>query len=164
MKGLTHLAAGALAGYALASTEPSQSQLLITGISAIGGLLPDIDIGTSKIARLCRPAAYTIQILFGHRGIFHSPLLWLVLSGIWFLSKLDQSFWILAAISGVGTHLMLDMFNPAGIPLFWPIPKHIHLAKFRSGGFLDFFLGLTLLGLLLFLLLGSTPHFFPLPA
>ena len=151
MKGFTHLAAGALAGYALFSGSSPKTMLLTCGVSAIGSLLPDIDIGSSKIAGICRPAAFGIQLIFGHRGVFHSLLLWGGLAATWYILAPNHLPWILAAGCGIGSHLLLDTLNPTGVPLLWPLSKRISLAKSRSGGLMDFLLGLLLTALFLYL-------------
>lgn len=140
MMGPTHMAAGILAGYALTNTDTPQIQLLTCAVAAIGSLLPDIDLATSKISKVCRPAALAIQLLFGHRGVFHSPLLWAALTGLGYAAFPQYASLILAAACGIGTHLLLDMLNAKGIPLLWPITKHISLAKFRTYGLTDFLL------------------------
>lgn len=158
MIALTHMAAGALAGYILSAGHPPETALLLTGISTLGALLPDIDVGTSKIAGFCRPAAYTIQFLFGHRGICHSLLLWAVLLLLWHRHHPNLALCNAAVACGILSHLILDLFNPSGIPLLWPIPIRIHLGIFRTGGLFDWILGILLTCAVLHLL---TTNIFP---
>ena len=144
MKSTTHLTAGAVTGLLIAQGAQPSVALLTCGITAICGLLPDIDTGASGIAKLCRPAAYTLQLFFGHRGLFHSPVLWAILCAAWYCVAPQHSTWIKAAACGILSHLMLDTLNPAGVPWLWPFKIRIAIPAARSGGILDRLLGLML--------------------
>jgi inner membrane protein len=52
--------------------------------------------------------------------------------------------YVTSFLIGAASHIFLDSFNPAGVPLFWPINKHFHIANFKSGGIMDRCMGLTL--------------------
>lgn len=147
----THMAAAALTTYVINSGTAPETALLTCAAAAGCSLLPDIDIGTSKIACLCRPAAYTIQFVCGHRGVFHSPLLWSILFFLLSSRFPQYQIWILSAACGVGSHLLLDILNPAGIPVLWPMRKKFAIGIFRTGGLLDILLGLFLWGVLIYL-------------
>lgn len=150
MKGLTHLSAGALTGMALYAGNPSETILMAAGISAVGALIPDIDVSTSKIARICRPASMAVELICGHRGVFHGLLLWTAAISAWYLIKPEHLPWIKAAAGGIASHLILDMLNPAGVPLLWPLKKRISLATFKSGGLTDFLLGVAFAAILIY--------------
>lgn len=139
MRGKTHIAAGAVVGAAIATAQnlPIIDFLLITACSTVGGLLPDVDIGTSKIAKLCAPAARLIQFLFGHRGMFHSLLLWAIPGWLLLQRFPNYDLYILSACAGILSHLVLDMLNPTGVPLLWPVTKKISLMKIHTGGIID---------------------------
>lgn len=119
MRGTTHIAAGAATAICLA-TSPVEGAAII-----VGSLLPDIDVGSSKLGRY-NPFA----IIIPHRGVTHS-LLFTVLVG---------AIYKPLAI-GILTHLILDMLNPKGVSLLWPMPLKIHLpiiGNIDSGGIIDF--------------------------
>lgn len=160
MKGATHIAGGAVAGLALTAVLDLNATQAITATACtmVGSLLPDIDICTSKAGRTIAPASFLIQLFIGHRTLFHAPLLYILLYAA--AAKLfpEHIFVAGAALIGVASHLLLDMLNPAGVPLLWPVPKKIHVARFQSGGIFDWLLcGILTVwaGILLYRLLGA---------
>jgi len=120
--------------YAAYSNLSAPSAFAAAAVSAAGALFPDIDISTSKLGAKFKPVSVTISKLFGHRTLFHSPLLYLTISI--FLSRHFPQFnvyWT-AFFLGVISHLLLDMLNPKGIPLLYPYPKRYRLARIKCGG------------------------------
>lgn len=142
MKGPTHIAGGAVAGLLLASSQSLtlQQALPITATVMVASLIPDIDICTSKAGRMIPPASILIQLFIGHRTLFHSPLLYLAIYAAAISTYPGAATYIHAAAIGIISHLLLDMMNPAGVPLLWPIGKRFHIASFRSGGLFDWLL------------------------
>lgn len=147
MRGLTHMAGGVVGGLILSSacSAPPVQAAVITGCSAAAALIPDIDICTSKLGSKAAPASFLIQLFIGHRTVFHSPLLYCILFGSLAYFFPEKFLFILAGVTGTATHLILDMANPAGIPLFWPIPKTYRFACAKSGGFVDWLTGVILI-------------------
>lgn len=128
--------------------------------AVLGALLPDIDIPKSFIGRIFFFISKPIERRYGHRTITHSLLGWfmasllfaLVLAIIYFAiakTRLGLSLpmhimpyvslalikrWLAAFSIGYLSHLILDMFNPRGVQMFYPeqgrdvIPGNI---KFR---------------------------------
>ena len=146
LTGRTHFLTGLCVGVLYAGvSETSDSMIPIVIASAAGALLPDVDNCTSVLGRKVFPASLAIQATFHHRTLFHSPLLygvlWALLSGLF----PQYQYLLNAALIGIGSHLVLDMLNPKGIPLLYPIPKRFHLANFKSGGLLDHLLQPVLL-------------------
>lgn len=148
MNGRTHLMGGCAVGVAaLGAAAPSlsiaQSSLLV-GAAAIGSLLPDIDLQTSKAGHALRPASFLIQHIFGHRTLFHSPILYL---WIYFMLRIGlpqyNRYWYYALL-GVASHLALDMLNSKGIPLFYPYTKRFHIASFSVNGLAEHLIQLGL--------------------
>lgn len=137
MKGTTHLAAG----FALASMVQTQTPEIIASVGIVlGSVLPDVDKHTSLVGRYIP----IIPRLIPHRTITHGLLF---AAAAYFLSP------YLAV--GIVLHLLLDMCNPEGVPLLWPIGKKTRIPivwRFmRSGGVIDRILGYTLWGIALFL-------------
>lgn len=148
MTGKTHLAAGICTGIALSAfalqpsagaiyLPPSQPLwMLPAGITcaAVGSLFPDVDWQTSQIGRRVKPISKVINFLFGHRSLFHAPILYLI---IYFLVSTLKPQWQWLSIffvAGAASHLLLDMMNVKGIPLFYPWTKHFWLAKMKNDG------------------------------
>ncbi|MDE6679228.1 MAG: metal-dependent hydrolase, partial [Ruminococcus sp.] len=102
----------------------------------IGGIFPDIDNPTSHIGKLTVPVSSVVG-KFGeltgktgpmHRGILHDPVV--------YITGLILSYMVCPSLVGLFlgciSHLYLDMFTPAGIPLLFGA-SHIRLAKIKSG-------------------------------
>ena len=113
----THVLGGAIIGLTLAAsrygTPESEMEVLrliaVTGASAVGALLPDIDEPSSTLGKNARLISGTIKAVAGHRGFFHSPLalilLWLLLEkvpqsskGSWFPMFLIWAIPVLALV------------------------------------------------------------------
>ncbi|MDE6426525.1 MAG: metal-dependent hydrolase [Ruminococcus sp.] len=147
MNGNCHFVFGAALGSAFAmntdkleailpnlTDSPETATLFVLG-GLIGGIFPDIDNPVSYIGKLTVPVS-TVIGKFGelagktgpmHRGILHEPIVYitgLILSYLFCPS-------LVGLFLGCISHLYLDMFTPAGIPIF--SVKHLRLAKIKSG-------------------------------
>ena len=158
MRGRTHLAAGFACGIILASQAelPLAEAAAAIGAAAVGSLLPDVDICTSRLGRTITPVSAAVQVIAGHRTIFHGLLLYLICFGISWLVWPDYRLCYIAAGLGVLSHLLIDTLNPSGVPLFWPLKPRLRIASFRTGGFADWTLGV---GLTIATLIYAAQHF-----
>lgn len=98
----------------------------------LGALLPDIDTSTSFIGRLFFSLSRWLETRLGHRqevhtlavagvvGALASPLVWAGFGLSW-----------LALVGGFISHLVLDMLQPTGIMLAWPIRARFVLFQGR---------------------------------
>ena len=135
-------------------------------LSSVGSYIPDIDHTGSKAGKkaplLSYPIKYTsklfswlyrktkikgfnkISMMFEHRGIFHSPLFWLLIFIPLFIfipPIVNQPIvkemvvgGLFGFLLGVMLHLFADMLNPTGIPLFLLIIyRKFRLAKIVTG-------------------------------
>ena len=77
----------------------------------------------------------SINKLGGHRGVFHTPLLYAVLALI--MATADVPTWLIQSfLFGTISHLILDSMNPAGVPLFWPFSKkRFHFLNIKTDSF-----------------------------
>lgn len=122
----THIAAGALAGAAVAAFVPAMATTVILAALA-GSILPDLDHPKSKLGRLIRPISDIIYLVFGHRGGTHSVIFTLLFMGI--ISLISVPIGI-AFGAGILSHLAADAVSysegqrfskgGAGIPAGWP--------------------------------------------
>ena len=167
MNGKTHQLVG-ITGGIVASTLLYKfgifglpSCLATVALSSVGSYIPDIDHTGSKAGKRAPILSYPIHgiskmfsffykktkfklfdkisEMFAHRGIFHSPLLWLAICIplLMFVPPLVVHEFarnmvvggIIGFAIGVGLHLFADMLNPTGIPLFMPLFNH----KFSIG-------------------------------
>lgn len=145
MTGTTHMIGALLAGsiytsYVFANGVPQtpQEASLLLSIAAIGGLIPDIDSSTSKLGRRIKPVSKLISKIFGHRGLFHAPILYIILFSILYAKYPEQQLRLNAALIGIASHLAIDMLNPSGIPLLYPIKWKFHIMEAKAGGIVEY--------------------------
>lgn len=145
MNSLTH----ALGGLALTTATcvfapsflgPVSPAVLTAGL--FGSILPDIDHPKAKISNytlLTKAVSKTVSATAGHRGPCHSLLFVALVSFL--LSRFAVPYipffteecvkWLAV---GMVSHLLLDMLNPTGINLFWPLTKRKrHLLRIKTG-------------------------------
>lgn len=141
MTGKTHAAAGTITGILLTDaflTSASVNEekdiplatVLITA-TIVGSIFPDIDMKKSLISQLLFPFRFGYWMLekifgdkwFRHRGITHTLILPLILAVIALIPSLNPYIYYICIglIFGILSHLLLDMLNPVGVPLFGPI-------------------------------------------
>lgn len=148
MTGHTHLVAGAVCGLVLANATNEPAAIMVP-VAATAAIVPDIDCCTSKLGRKVLPVSFAVQLLFGHRTMFHGPLIY-ILAYAWAEAALPQyHYFILAAGLGIASHLLLDALNPSGIPLLWPVSwKFRFPITFQVGGLTDWLLTIAFAGYL----------------
>ena len=142
MTGKTHELGGLAAGLLLAaemSTGNLADTALICGVSMGAALLPDIDKRGSTISNKAGIPGGVLRIFTTHRGIMHTPALWIIISGaIWALSPAKPEI-AYAVLCGSFSHIILDFFNPAGVPLLFPFTsKKFRAARIRTNGFIEY--------------------------
>lgn len=96
----------------------------------LGGMLPDIDKGSSKINNLLI-ITKPIALMTRHRGMFHSLFFAALIPGA-FILYIDQTAGIALLIGYLG-HLVIDGMNLAGINFIHPLQK-LHIAGFIETG------------------------------
>ena len=103
-------------------------------LSILGSLAPDIDLRNSKVGSAAAPVSSLVNTFFGHRTICHSPLLWgIVYMVLCHHVPMSQPY-ALAFVVGAISHLLLDMLNKAGVPLFWPVPTRFWIGGVKLDG------------------------------
>ena len=168
MMASTHRLGGLATGIALsiALAHSPEEAALITGLSILGSLLPDIDNGNSSISwklpltrLIVAIGQFTVRFIchflpkkiskpilcsIGHRGLSHSilgiVLFFFLTAGISRSIGMETHITMLAASAisaGVASHIVLDMLS-GGSPLLCPIPtKRITLAHIKTGGVME---------------------------
>ncbi len=128
MTSSSHLAGSSLVyllGCAVLESEPSIQGVAIT---AIGSLLPDIDLPTSAIGRPFFPIAGWINRKIGHRTLTHSLVGLVIFGALAFGTAWSLAFWMGAPVYayalllalGYSAHILVDTLNKTGVDLFWP--------------------------------------------
>ena len=124
----THLLFSLLIGSMLFSFFDINPFLFVFFV-VVGGMLPDIDKGSSKINNtlfVTKPIAFVTR----HRGIFHSIFLALLVSGALAFYNIYEG---IALFIGYTSHLLIDSLNYAGVKWLHPIPV-LHVKGFIETG------------------------------
>lgn len=122
----THLTFSLLVGL-LASVFFGIGQLYFIVLVVLFGLIPDIDTHKSKVGKKIPIISFILKIIFGHRGIFHSVFIPILL--FFAFSYLGFYLMGLAVLLGYLSHILLDALTPSGVKLFWPF-------RFKMKGFI----------------------------
>lgn len=145
MEGKTHVAGGLVTGILVVQGLNQYNGIPLSlfesitcvVVAGLGSLIPDIDLHQSKVGHKTGPLSILIHFFFGHRTFFHSPL-FLILSFLLLRYYLPYSMsMVVALISGMASHLFLDMLNKAGIPLLYPYPKRFWVIGVKTGSVLE---------------------------
>lgn len=146
----THVNGGMLLGLVTCSQLPLPIPAKLTFLTGtlIGSILPDIDHKNSYLGNKLKPLSATVNLVAGHRKLFHSGILY---AAIYLIGKNSiYNPYILQLLFGlfIGaiSHLILDTFNPLGIPWFYPLSKKkLSIASIKTGGKLETIFCLLLL-------------------
>lgn len=143
MKAQTHLVAGAGAAVIFLTAVANQDfgapeltlaqQMLSVPICLAGSLFPDIDLRTSVMGRKVQPVSCLVSALFGHRTLFHSPLLMAIIYLMGKTAAPNYMWVVLSFLVGMFSHLVMDALNRQGVPLLWPIPTRFWAASIKTG-------------------------------
>ena len=133
MTGKTHIIGGMAASLAV-SQITLYDPVLLVGAGVVGGLVPDICHGGSKIGKTFPLLSKIINVLFGHRSFTHS-LLFLFVVGIILRSFVSNEAVIVGIMVGIASHYLLDMGTKNGVKLFFPLMIRVRLPiTTRTGG------------------------------
>ena len=107
--------------------------ILLFGFAIYSSTLPDIDHPLSVPGRRHMGFSEFLSSHFGHRGITHYPITWLLMGFImWFLWRfISISEWLdivllwsmIGFLVGYLSHILLDTFNSTGIAWLAPLCK-----------------------------------------
>ncbi|MEM3127152.1 MAG: metal-dependent hydrolase [Candidatus Woesearchaeota archaeon] len=115
--------------------------LIYVPLILLGSLLPDLDHPNSKLGRKFWPLSKIFNLIFGHRGFFHSLLFVIFI----FISVSYFSIIFALAISiGILTHLLSDALTVSGVALFYPISNFKISGFIRTGSWLEYVVYLLL--------------------
>ena len=146
----THLVFSFLIGLLIISSFDIQNKTIFIIILLIASVLPDIDSYKSKIGKKVKPLSFLINIFLGHRGIFHSLfLLILILLFIMLINyEITAAFFI-----GYLSHLVLDSLTPEGVMFLYPFSKKRIQGFIRTGSLFENMLFILLLVLCFYIII-----------
>ena len=156
MMAFTHAAAGATSALLVAQhlhAGPIQTLLVLSG-GVAGSYLPDIDHPKSAFGSRVLPLSLPISAIFGHRGITHSLIAVVALSGLlwWVFQRVNWhegiAVPVLVGIAvGYLSHLLGDWLTNSGVPLLWPSKRRfVSPLKLCTGDFREYILALLMYG------------------
>lgn len=156
MTGLTHAAAGALVGVALA---PRAGTVVAVAVAIVAALLPDIDEPGSTLGSKVPLVSSLVHGIFGHRGMTHTAFFAAVAAwGGWVLAghlSLKPSACALIVSLAVLSHVSLDSLTPSGTEPLWPVLKVKFAGPIRTGSVLEWLVAIALGGCLWLSLKGT---------
>lgn len=123
MTALTHVTFGLLTSEFACSSFEFEMDGPALAVAAIGSLLPDIDHPRSTMGLLFYPTGIPkfLEQKLGHRTVTHSWI-FLVAAAVLLLplAFFCGALYYLSAWFGILSHILIDMANVPGVPLFWP--------------------------------------------
>ena len=150
MKGTTHLVIGLSAGMAISSSLGMPPKAVPWFALLLGALTPDLDEEGSTISKpskflvhllpkticdvidsLMAATSKLTNLLFGHRGMLHWPVVGVVIMALGWRYQIHWLSWF-----GFGylTHIISDACTRDGVPLFAPInTAHVGWSPFKTG-------------------------------
>ncbi len=136
MTGKTHLIGG-IAATTVITSFTNYDPVIFIASGAVGGLIPDICHGGSKIGRKFPLLSNIVNMIFGHRTITHS-LLFLIGIGVVLSMFTSNSTLIAGLIIGIASHLLLDAATKRGIKLLYPVNFTVRFPfTIKTGGTLE---------------------------
>lgn len=151
MVGKTHAIGGVAAALATANFIPAfrpntvglYGTAIFVAAASFGALLPDVDtngtISHYPGFNLCHLFCKLLRVK--HRGVTHSllfALVFFVLGIITGKTLGTAGFLIGAGITvGVFSHIILDMLNPKGTQMFYPVPVQFNIGSITTGSLGD---------------------------
>ncbi|PIN78630.1 metal-dependent hydrolase [Candidatus Woesearchaeota archaeon CG_4_10_14_0_2_um_filter_33_10] len=144
MRFRTHIIFSFLISLLIINSFNIQNKIIFIVILLIASALPDIDSYKSKVGKKIKPLSFLINIFLGHRGIFHSLfLLILILLFIMLINyEITAAFFI-----GYLSHLVLDSLTPEGVMFLYPFSKKRIQGFIRTGSLFENILFVLLLAL-----------------
>ena len=132
----THIAFALLSGLLLVDYFPAGNKILFLAFVLIGSSLPDIDNASSKIGQRLKPISTFIQLFLGHRGIFHSIFLAILMPGLVYF-YFSKAYGI-ALFAGYISHLFIDALTKKGVNFLNPF-LNLRMSGFiETGSILEF--------------------------
>jgi len=146
----THLAFGFLVSLIFINIFDINNKLLFILITVLFSIFPDIDERRSKIGKKYKFTSRIINLLFGHRGFFHSIYIPLILYSIFYYINNQIG---IAVLVGYFSHLLMDAMTRRGIMPLYPIINRKINGFIKTNSLLEKILFLIIISLILYFLL-----------
>lgn len=158
MVGKTHTIGGVAAALATTNFIPAfrpgtvglYGTAIFVASASFGALFPDVDtngtISHYPGFNLCHLFFKLLGVI--HRGMTHSlpfVLVFYILGVVTGKTLGTAGFLVAAGITvGIFSHIFLDMLNPEGVQLFFPLPMKISIGSIKTGSLGDFIVRIVL--------------------
>ena len=139
----THLVFSFLIGLVIINYLDFSNKYLFLAILTFASVLPDIDLPRSKIGKKFGFISRIINIFFGHRGLFHSLFLGLILFFVFYYFNLKLI--AIAVLIGYISHLLMDGLTKEGVLFFTPFSSLRLKGFIRTGSFFEYLLFFVLI-------------------
>ena len=146
----THLAFSFLIGLYLIELLNIEKQILFMVVLLFFSVFPDIDEGSSKIAKKLKPFSYLARI-FSHRGVFHTVYFPIAIFFVLFI--FDLRLLGAAVLVGYLLHLILDAFSRKGVAFFYPLSKMRVRGYIKVGSLIENLMFVILIVLIIYKLI-----------
>ncbi|MBL7054760.1 metal-dependent hydrolase [Candidatus Woesearchaeota archaeon] len=147
----THLVFSLFIGLVLIKILNIENQILFLILLLFFSIFPDIDEKKSKISRKIRFLSFPINLIFRHRGFFHT--IYIPLTLFLLLYIISEKILGIAVLTGYVSHLFLDSLTKSGVRIFKPFFKLRFYGFFKVGKFFDYFLSLLFLVIDIYLII-----------
>lgn len=129
----THILFALLCAVVYLKWFPRPNTLIFVMIVLAATLLPDLDEKQSTLGRRLKPVSWTLQFFLGHRGIWHS--LWIPLI-LYLILLVYMKNYAMAVVVGYVAHLIADSLTKEGINFLYPLQFHVR-GFIRTGSVLE---------------------------
>ena len=146
----THIIFSFLISLLIINSFDIQNKIIFIAILLTASVIPDIDSYKSKIGKKIKPLSFLINVFLGHRGLFHSIFLLILLSLLIMLVSYELT---IAFFIGYLSHLALDSLTPEGVMFFYPFSRKRTKGFIRTGSLVENILFVLLLVLCFYMLL-----------
>ncbi len=133
MNSLTHISFAFFLASLLYGKLNTNPVIFIT-LAMIASLLPDIDSEKSRAGKKIWPIAFIIRKTIGHRTIFHSVFLAMIVS---LAISIFSVPYAAAFFLGYASHIILDSLTREGTMPFYPSKARIR-GFLKTGGMMDY--------------------------
>lgn len=138
----THLAFGLLVGLLSLRFLQPENILIFLFIASFFAIFPDIDKSNSKIGKKLKFLSYPIELIFRHRGLFHT--IYLPIAIFLVFLGFNSAIYGFGALLGYISHLLLDALTTSGIKPFYPLISRRIKGFIKVNAFLEFLIFLLI--------------------
>lgn len=135
----THLVIGFFVALLMLEFFVIEMPILFVFFVVLASIIPDADFTKSKVGKKMGPIAWTLNFLFGHRGVIHSIFIPIILYFVILVVGLGEVV-AMGVFIGYLAHLFSDALTKEGVRFLNPIVFTKISGPIRTGGVFDYLL------------------------